>query len=100
MSQFTATMYCERCHKETAHRVYFIHLWGNPPDMYVQILHRCIRITAVTGRGRNRKSFICGRERESMLHVRDYNALVKMAKSDFGNDFNSEDTDVPKQLNP
>lgn len=89
MTQFTELLWCPRCKAFTPHRVYFCHLWGDPPDMYVQVGELCTRILSVTGRGKNRKTHLCSMYREYMLPVRDYNALVKMAKEDYPSEFNN-----------
>jgi hypothetical protein len=106
MKQFTALMHCPVCEKKkkgkgiTPHRVYFCQLYGDPPDMYVHIEHRCIKVLLVSGKGRNRKVYICGHTRQDMLHVKDYNALVKLAKLDFPNDpaRDEDDDSIPHQL--
>ena len=87
MTQFTEPLWCPRCKKFTPHRVHFLNVWGDPPEMYVHFAHRCLRILAVTGKGKTRKTILCSFSRDDVVTVRDYNALVKMAKEDFPADF-------------
>lgn len=83
MKSFMEVIFCPRCKRMTEHRIYFCHLWGDAPDMYVQVGELCTRVLSITGVGKNRKVNRCLHYRDMMLPVKDYNSLVKMAKEDF-----------------